>query len=1066
MSVGELIGILIDRTPTYSIKKATVVYNEGYIVNSAFESIDDGYLLRGEILSQDLISTYKSSITLNSVIWSVRDTSCTCKDFEKNSSKKSYRCKHINALLLSALFECDEEGNLEDPEENYERYLKEKSSTQEEFLLAFSEGIGRNIKEVVNLVPEFDIDSDYFTICFKIGREKLYVLKEIREFFNVFENQGEMNFGKEFTFDGKKHIFSEEYLRFLGFLITEVRSETSLMREQSSFRNSIIRGKHIILPISKLHEVLEILEGVKVFSRVSDDYFKLRNIFSKEVPLKFSIIESDENLIIEDKTYPKVLGSSFQVMVYEDDFYLPPYKQRTDYRYLRKKIDKSIEIDKKHKLKVLENIAPFLTRITSKVEIQEDIRRDIIEENLKVDFYLDRDKYITVEVLFRYGEYIINPIDPKEYNKFIKRDSLKEKEVLEVLSSMDLRAKDRSFYLQGDEEKEFNFLKFGTNTLLTYGDVYYSDNIKNKGIIKEFNIKADIKEKINYFEFNYSVGNLSRKEIKRILDAIRKGKKFYKMAKGEFIDLENQELNKLLRLLDGIGMGGGIDELIEIPKNKALIIDVLVKDNRVEFIEGLNFIEDMKGKITALKDYKVEIPEGLNATLREYQKVGYRWMKSLEYLSFGGVLGDEMGLGKTLQAITFILSNKNTKTLIVAPTSLIYNWRDEFNKFAPQLKLEILSGLPEERENKLNNIEDVDVIITSYGTLRRDIQLYKEKKFNYFIIDEAQNIKNASSLSAKCVKEIKADLRFALTGTPMENSLVELWSIFDFLMPGYLYSEEKFKELFDKDEESIKKLSMYIKPFILRRKKKDVILELPDKIEKNIIVDMKDEQKKVYKAYVDDIREKMEEEIDRSGISVKLLSYLTRIRQISLDPSLIMADYDGGSGKLEALLEIVQQSIEEGHKILVFSQFTSMLKIISKELKENKIKHYYLDGAMKAKDRIDTVTKFNEDDTPVFLISLKAGGTGLNLTGADLVIHFDPWWNPAVEDQATDRAHRFGQKNIVEVIKLIAKDSVEEKIVRLQENKKELINKVLENGLDSGQILKSLTEKELLELFT
>lgn len=258
----------------------------------------------------------------------------------------------------------------------------------------------------------------------------------------------------------------------------------------------------------------------------------------------------------------------------------------------------------------------------------------------------------------------------------------------------------------------------------------------------------------------------------------------------------------------------------------------MVKDNRVEFIEGLNFIEDMKGKITSLKDYKVEIPEGLNATLREYQKVGYRWMKSLEYLSFGGVLGDEMGLGKTLQAITFILSNKNTKTLIVAPTSLIYNWRDEFNKFAPQLKLEILSGLPEERENKLNNIEDVDVIITSYGTLRRDIQLYKEKKFNYFIIDEAQNIKNASSLSAKCVKEIKADLRFALTGTPMENSLVELWSIFDFLMPGYLYSEEKFKELFDKDEESIKKLSMYIKPFILRRKKKDVILELPDKIEK------------------------------------------------------------------------------------------------------------------------------------------------------------------------------------------------------------------------------------------
>lgn len=1061
MSLGELIAILIDKTPEYAVRKATKVYNDGCILNKELEDRGDSYVLKGDILSQDLVNTYYSSIIISSGIWSVRETYCTCIDFEKNSSKKNYRCKHINSLLISTFLDCDNEGNIQ----NIEKDINEEDLGSDNFLLSFKEGIPKLNKELVNLIPEVEIDSDFFTICFRIGKDKTYVLKDLKEFLLAFEAQGEVFFGKDFTFKGKEHTFDKVSIELIEFLINELEAETFAIRYQGFTNKNIVKGKQITLPGSKLVQVLSILKNVKVFSKVEGDHYKWRNVISKPLPLKFTLKNEEEILVIEDSVYPQVLTTNFDVFIYNDDFYLPPYEQRVNYKYLRKRINKSLNIDESFKVGVLESIVPFLNRITPNVEIQESIKKDIIEEELKVDFYLDREKHITMETLFRYGEYIINPLDPQENSKYIKRDIEKEREILDLIKALGLYAEERKFFLIGKESEEFVFLKNGTEKLLRYGDVYYSDKIKNKGIFKEFEIKAKIKNNGDYFEFEYSLGALHQKEVKKILEAIRKGNKYYKMEQGEFIDLENEELTKLQKFLEGITTGAEKNGKIDIPKNKALIIEHLAKDNRIDFIDGINCIEVMKEKIKSLKDYKVEIPEGINAVLREYQKTGYRWMKSLEYLGFGGILGDEMGLGKTLQAITFILSNKGKKSLIVAPTSLIYNWRDEFQKFAPMLNIEILSGSPEEREEKLKHLDEVDVMITSYGTLRRDIPIYKEVMFNYLIIDEAQNIKNPSSQNAKCVKDVKADIRFALTGTPMENSLGELWSIFDFLMPGYLYSEKKFKDLFDNDEESIRKLGLYIKPFILRRRKKEVILELPDKIEKNIIVDMKEEQKKVYKAYVDDVRERMQEEIDKFGVSIKLLSYLTKIRQISLDPSLIMDDYDGGSGKLEALLEIVEQSIEEGHKILVFSQFTSMLKKISHSLNKNNIDHYYLDGAMKAQDRIDTVNKFNKDETPVFLISLKAGGTGLNLTGADIVIHFDPWWNPAVEDQATDRAHRFGQQNIVEVIKLISKDSIEEKIVRLQENKKELINKVLENGLDSGQVFKNLTEKELIELF-
>jgi SNF2 family DNA or RNA helicase len=407
------------------------------------------------------------------------------------------------------------------------------------------------------------------------------------------------------------------------------------------------------------------------------------------------------------------------------------------------------------------------------------------------------------------------------------------------------------------------------------------------------------------------------------------------------------------------------------------------------------------------------------------------------------------------------LSEEDKKFLIVCPTSLIFNWKEEIEKFAKGLKVLIMHG--SERTESAENINEYDVILTTYGTLRMDIDFYKGFIFDFFIIDEAQNIKNASAQNTQVVKEIKAKTRFALTGTPMENNLTELWSIFDFIMPGYLYSKQRFEEKFILNyQDNLESFKLLIKPFVLRRTKKEVIKELPDKIEKKLLIEMTAAQKAVYSTYIKSVREI----VKNSDSKIEIFSYLTKLRQLCLDPSLIIEDYEGGSGKLEMAVELIKDHIESEGKVLLFSQFTSALYKLGESLKKEGIEFFYIDGKTKPNDRIQRVKDFNSSkDNNVFLISLKAGGTGLNLTSANLVIHFDPWWNPAVEAQASDRAHRIGQKNLVEVIKLVARGTIEEKIIKLQEDKKELIDNILTGDLENSNLMNSLTKEELTQLF-
>ena len=620
----------------------------------------------------------------------------------------------------------------------------------------------------------------------------------------------------------------------------------------------------------------------------------------------------------------------------------------------------------------------------------------------------------------------------------------------------------------GDDEKLFDLLKNDLSLLKEKATIYYSDRFKERRVYGASSLNAKISEgRGNYLEFSFNIENVNENEYKKIINAFKDNRRFFKLKDESFVDLKDKEVIKLLNLIDNLSEDSSIkSNEIKIHKSKAVFINESIKDNSLSFIHGKNIVEHISNKIESLTDINYEVPKDLKAKLRDYQLTGFNWFKTLSYYEFGGILADEMGLGKTLQTITFLLSEKGKKSVIVTPTSLIYNWKSEFEKFAPNLNIKIIHGNKEERIFTKEYINEYDVLLTTYGTLRNDYNLYEDINFDYCIIDEAQNIKNSLSQSSEVVKKLNAKVKFALTGTPIENNLMELWSLFDYIMPGYLYSKKKFQDKFIKNEKGIIELKKYIKPFILRRLKNDVMSELPDKIEKRYVVEMTKEQKKVYKTYIDDIKNKMKEK-DLIKDKITIFSYLTKLRQLALDPGILVDGYIGGSGKIDVTVDLINEFINNNHKILLFSQFTSVLDSIKTIFDAEGIEYFYLDGSTKASERVSLVNEFNNSNkVKVFLISLKAGGTGLNLTSADVVIHFDPWWNPAIEDQATDRAHRFGQKNVVEVIKLISKGSIEEKIIKLQESKKEIINEIMNGNYTNGGFLSSLDADEIKELFS
>jgi len=563
-------------------------------------------------------------------------------------------------------------------------------------------------------------------------------------------------------------------------------------------------------------------------------------------------------------------------------------------------------------------------------------------------------------------------------------------------------------------------------------------------------------------------------ELKDILKQYKIKKKYFRLKDGSFLNLNDSYFSTIETLSNELNLLNELkdDHKMYIPSYRSLHIESIIKKNSIISANKSNNFKEIIENLNNIQDSDFQIPESLNGILRNYQKTGFKWLKTLAHYSLGGILADDMGLGKTLQIIALLLSeNENNKpSIVICPTSLIFNWLNEVDKFTKDLKAVVITGNKSQRIEAIENAKDVNLIITSYDLLKRDIDIYKKFNFKYCILDEAQYIKNSYTQNAASVKCINSEIRFALTGTPIENSLSDLWSIFDFIMPKFLLSYKDFKEKYespivkDNCKEALKSLNNQIKPFILRRLKSDVLKELPDKMEISSYTKMEEKQRKLYAAELIKVSEEFNETITNVGYEksqIKILSMLTRLRQICCHPSLYIDNYTGESAKLNLCMQIVQDSIENGHKILIYSQFTSMLDIIAKELSVNEIPYYLLTGSTKSAERIRLIDEFNNNNIPVFLISLKAGGTGLNLTGADIVIHYDPWWNSSAQNQATDRAHRIGQKNKVQVFKLITKDTIEEKIEKMQQKKQNLANSII---TEKEILFSSLTKEEIKEL--
>lgn len=1053
------------------------------ISDFSYENNDETIALTSSVISENLFSEYSCKIDIDKKTKEVLFTHCSCDDFEKESvKKKNYCCKHLTATFYKFLKTLDEDSNLAlELGLNIEKkeLVKKSEGSILDFLL-------QNDKKSLSLKFEVILNkslwNDKITAQFKIGTEnmkssKLYALKDIYAFLTAFYNEISLPYGKDFVFNIREQKLKPKDKKLIKFI--EMLKEMDMSKSiYKRLDEKLINGKNLVIPKALLREFLIIISKHRVY--LGEGFYSRQietEIVFDKIPIPMGLKTLGNMIKLEAlRGIPKALNDNEDVFLYDTLIYLPPEEQLENLKpYLEVFTHgNSIFFTKEEEYRVLKELIPSMQKVTSNIELSKDLSEKIVIAKPKFKFYFDKDKNITVYLKVSYDKYEFDYFEGY-FEKVIYRDTLKEESVVKELYKLGFENVNNSFVLLKDDDYIFQFFKKDILNLQKIGEVYYSESFTGIKSISKGSFKGDIRKgKYDYFELNFSIKGLENEEILSILKAFRDNKKYYKLKTGEFLDLEEIELKKFLKLLESLEGENKIEEnKVSFPKSKGIYLEKYLEEEKMKNFRGRKELKSLKNMLLDVSNTNFNIPKNLNGVLRNYQEKGFKWLNTLDYLDFGGILGDEMGLGKTFQTIAFLLSKEDSKSLIVAPTSLVFNWYSEFKKFAPSLKVVMVNKSPSEREEIIKDYKKYDILITTYNLVKRDLESYKKIFFHYVILDEAQNIKNPSSQNAKSVKELKSKNRFALTGTPIENSLMELWSIFDFIMPNYLYDENKFTTRYyrrlEEEPVIIKELKRLVTPFILRRYKKDVIKELPDKIEKKLIIPMEEEQKKVYKAYSDHIKALIEKKVindEFKSSKIEILSYITKLRQIAIDPSLVMDKYLGGSGKMEAILELVTQGIEENHKILIFSQFTSVLKNISKLFKLNDISFSYLDGSTPSKERGKLVEDFNKNSNSVFLISLKAGGTGLNLTSADIVIHFDPWWNPAVEDQASDRAHRIGQKNVVEVIKMISENSVEEKIVNLQEEKRKLIDSVMGENIVLGENLSSLTEEDIMFLFS
>ncbi|MDT9330776.1 DEAD/DEAH box helicase [Clostridium perfringens] len=1057
---------LVRRTSSFTREQCKKLIKEAYVKDVKGKSIDGIYHIYGSVLNDDKNWDYNTHIKINMKNSDIMGTNCSCETFKENSKHiKNYVCKHISAtndVFYSLAKKKMQKNKLKS--NNKPKLVKEKNEEhkgKEKRFLSLDINIKHMVKEGITL----------FNCEFRIGAGNLNLILDLKDFLYKNSLKKPLKFNDGFTYNPLKDEFLDEDKRVLQFVASH---------------KDMISGRYLRLKQNNLKDFLKLIDEKKKINFNFNSINYEVKVKKENVPVALTLKEGKEGFVLSHhKKFPVLLNNLGDVMFFDRNLYLPRKRQLEYYIPIHKLFLKNNTITYKKSLESLRNLLEELKNISKNIVLDENVRA-FKEKLMKTTFNLYKTEgKIYCNVKIDYCGYIIDLIRDEKDNSFL-RDLKSEKYIEFQLERFKFIKREEDFCFIGNEEEMYELFSKGIKKLKEFGEVLLSEELKEFKVLDSSLISSELKELSNFYKLKFDFGDFELRELRESVEAMKRGDRFYRTKK-VYLDLEDPGIVNFLNLLEDLGLENIKDNEVYIDKSKVLYIQEKLKDRNLSFIKGGNVLQEIVGKLLNKEFKRKLLPKALNAELRPYQKEGFKWINEITDLGFGGVLADDMGLGKTLQIIAFLLSQKKSKSIVVVPTSVIYNWMDEFEKFAPSIRVGLVHGSKSKRDKVLRDFkrglgikieeenlkeksyEKYDVLLTTYGTLKNDEKAYENLSFDYCIIDEAQNIKNPSAQATLSVKNIKSRCNIALTGTPIENNLMELWSIFDFVMPGYLFTKERFRERFILDESNLSELKSLITPFILRRLKEDVLSELPEKLEKKYLVEMKGKQKQLYSFYVKAIKNQLNENksSEKSGRDkINLFAYLTKLREICLDPSLVVPDYTGESSKLTVVKEIVKDASESGKKILLFSQFTSVLQKIEEDFKKEDISYLYLDGGTSAKDRVERVKKFNEDSNiKVFLISLKAGGVGLNLTSASVVIHFDPWWNPAVEDQATDRAHRFGQENKVEVIKLVAKDTIEEKIVLMQEDKRELIQSLMDGKTMDGKGLKRLTEEEISKLF-
>lgn len=1002
------------------------------------------------------------------------------------------QCKHIVAVLLEIHGkEQKEQDNSEAIQTNFKREFHDTNRIIDIFSSNFDElpepvvaSIHRDLLSL-EVICKIQHSGTFYAdrlmeIELKVGLKRPYVVKKIRPFLeSVMEKKSHL-FTNQFSYDPMDHGFTEKDLELLELLYAHYKNERAYNESSSGwYHSNSYQERGLLIPPTGFEPILEKLVEVNTSVEVNNQSYQEIQVFDTGSPLHFRLEKGAE------ETYQLDLGwlqkasflKPYGYVFYEGAFYKLTKSQQNlltemvpvSYMALKK----HLTISPNQMQDFVSHVLPGLKKI-GELTISESVSDKIKQPSLKSHFRLDyRDGQLTANIEYHYDELVFNPFNHSEMDRqnedfILMRDMEKERYIMRMVESSAFKFNGDCLYVNYDEDI-YDVLYDLLPKLDEHVEIFMTESAKDLMTTDEFvpSPIIDVNSSLNLLEIQFDQSGIDQGELQHLLNSVVEKKKYYRMNSGAFVSLEDESFQTVGRLFEELRISKAAfqDEKIQVPISRGLQIEDILQSQQQRAKFSKTF-QELVEHIKNPEHLDFEIPTSVTAILRDYQRYGFQWLKTLSHYHLGGILADDMGLGKTLQSITFLASEKEKVTnnqeakpsLVIAPASLIYNWKREFEKFAPHLNIVVIAGGREARQPLLENPPEADVWITSYPLIRQDIDFYLEHHFDYMILDEAQAIKNHSTRTAKAVKKIRAWNRFALSGTPIENRLDELWSIFDAVLPGLFPSLEAFRQI---DHERIASIS---RPFILRRVKKDVLKELPDKIETVQTSELTKEQKELYLAYLAQIQQETMQTIENEGFSkskLKILAGLTRLRQLCCHPSLFIENYQGKSGKLEQLLQLLETSRENGNRLLIFSQFSSMLKLIRTELEQRGYEYFYLDGSTPSLDRLNMAERFNEGEKEVFLISLKAGGTGLNLTGADTVVLYDLWWNPAVEQQAADRAHRIGQKKVVQVIRLITEGTIEEKIYALQNQKRELIDAIIQPG---ETMLSSLSESDIKEL--